>query len=149
MPKLIWSVVCYRGVIDEESKKISLLDIPEAINLPPEVADKFEADSADNAVHMPLQVNHVSWWQRTKPEKAEHFVVRHAIYSPERKRLATNDMAVDLETTLRARTLLRFAGIPLQGLGPHEFTVSVSTHGKRWRKVASIPFDVNRKEESD
>jgi hypothetical protein len=145
VPKLIWSVLCRHGIIEAETNKISLVDIPEALYLPPDAISDIESLEPPDKVAVPIRWDHVTWWRRGNPDEPEAFIVRHTIRDPKGRMLAKGDLKVDFRGRSKARTLLRSGAMYLRGIGTYEFAVSVSIDGKRWRKVASIPFDVEPK----
>ena len=138
MAEHIWSVLCYKAVVDRDTNQVSLLDVIEdatiAIPSPPKGVDLFA---------MPFPICVASTWMRSNLSKPETFSVRVVVVPPQGSEIPSSAVLVadDLETKMRLRTFMKVRAIPLRGGGIYRFAVEQRVRDEDpWRREASIPL---------
>lgn len=134
MAEHLWSVLCHKASIDRDSNVVSLL----------EVAESFEIGGIpkDAKVVVPLNLELVSFWTRSKPEERETATSRYWLVEPDGTRFSGGESTIDLTTGGRSRTIVRMNGLPLTGPGVYTFNVDLKGPDGRWMEVAKIPLEV-------
>ncbi len=137
----VWTVICSRSVIDEESKNISLMDIVEQVTISAESAKQKET-------LLPLPFEVVTLWAREAASGKSETEARLRLLSPENKEIHHQSYRVDLQDHPRMRTRIRVPGLPFLGAGIYTFCVDLRRQdGETWREVAHIPLQVQIEEE--
>ncbi|MDO8433371.1 MAG: hypothetical protein Q7S58_13285 [Candidatus Binatus sp.] len=138
MIRHVWSVLCARSIIDNESNNISLLEVLEqlAVTAPPGQAALSQTDK----ISVPLNSELVTLWTRSGdvPEQSR---ARIRIVNAGGDELHVSEIAVDLTKHARLRSRARLNGLAIRGPGVHEFRVSLEEQG-RWEEVARIPLQI-------
>lgn len=141
MPKHIWSVLCYKGCLDQYTNQVSLLDVIENISLRP------TGPAPSGNVHIPIQMNLVSLWMRSDLNSPETFETRIIVKAPDGFEHPSNELVADLQTHTRIRTFRRFEILPYRGPGLYEFIVEYrGTASDAWNSVVAVPLDVRVEE---
>lgn len=139
MARHVWSVLCSKGVVDEQSNQISLLDVLEHVSFEVASLPKQEGDNI-RLVHFPCQL--ISLWTRSDhdvPELAECRLYLLKWDGSESKRVP---MEVDLRKSPRFRSTFRMEGVPL-GTGLLWFVVECrSSADDTWIEAARVPLEV-------
>lgn len=139
MPEHIWSVLCYKGCLDQYSNLVSLLDVIEGIQL----RSIGPLPAGEKAfVGLPFQLNLVSLWARAAPDTPEKFSVRALVVKPDGAEVVPQVFIDgDLTEKRRLRTFMRLDALPFGGPGVYRFAVECRSDDE-WRRVASIPLEV-------
>lgn len=140
MPEHIWSVLCYKGCLDQYTNQVSLLDVVEGVTIRTIGAPPRKAKN----VAMPFNLNIVSMWlpaDRSIPEKIQ---VRVVVIAPDGTEISPGGyLEGDLTSRPRLRTFMRFSAVPYHGGGTYRFAVEYrGSEGDQWRRVASLPMDL-------
>jgi hypothetical protein len=144
MAKHVWSVLCVKGVTDNQTNQISLLDVLESVRVVP---DGKERVGEGDLFHFPCQI--VSLWRRSDaavPETSECRVVAissaHSEGSAEEARLSAV-LIVDLSRTPRFRGTFRIDSLPLRQ-GILFFRVDHrASEAEAWIEVATLPLTID------
>ena len=152
MARHVWSVLCYKSVIDRDENQISLLAVTERLilNQSPEEYELLEkgllkAKEQDKALAVPVTLELANWWVRSDPEKPEAMPARVRIIAQDGWEFPRQDMKVDLEHATGQRIRLKIDTFLFRGFGLYWFLVE-SKPGKRWRTDARIPLEVVKAE---
>jgi len=135
MPQLIWSVLCSKGCLDSYSNQVSLLDVIEGLNI--------KTNQPEGRLHIPVQMNLVSFWMRSDPGAPETFEARANLLMPDGTELPGLALSGDLQTNQKLRTFMRIEGLEIREPGPHWLAVEYRTSTEsEWVRVAKVPLDV-------
>ncbi len=138
MIKHIWTVLCKKSVIDQETNNLSLYEILEKITV------EIKAERSPE-IQIPLEFEIISMW--TKISKRDYVgKFRINMMSPEGKKLGEsieNEISIPANIP-RLRTRLKIKGITLIGSGNYYFDI-YSIQGEKTEKVASVPLEVELK----
>jgi hypothetical protein len=136
MIRHIWSVLCSKGSVDQQTNAVSLFEVIEELQL-------RIAPDAEFPMVAPLPVLLVSYWSRVDREVPLQGEQRLRLISPGGEELGSFVGDIDLESAGRSRSFARFPGNRLGGAGRHEWEVAWRIKGEEdWNVAASIPFDL-------
>jgi hypothetical protein len=139
MAEHVWSVLCYKGCIDQFTHQVSLLDVYEELTLSPV---QPRTDSPPIGAAFRGQCDIVSLWWRSKPGTKERARMRVRLARPDGI-IGPEDVPIeiDLETGERARTVLKIEALPFWGTGVYRFLVELEgPEPNVWHQCASIPL---------
>lgn len=140
MIKHIWSVLCQKSSVDQQSNNVSLFDIFEAleVGVNPTVGTKASDDPKFN---IPIQYQIVTLWTvaGTKNDSGE---IRITLINPDGKEkiLVNTDLRFPPEKK-RMRTINQIQGLPADKSGDYHFIVELKQEEK-FQKVADLPLEV-------
>jgi hypothetical protein len=139
MLKHIWTVLCQKSVIDQESNNISLYDVVEKVSVEAEVAKEMKEFS------FPLSFEIVSLWAKVGNEKytGKYRVEAHAPNGNLIGQPIINEVTVPADIR-RVRTRLKVNGIVLSESGDYSIEIFY-IEGKIEKKVTSVPLEVELK----
>lgn len=143
MAKLIWSVLCKRGILDKRTNNVSLIDALE--NLEFRSSDPIEEEKQWKL--LPIEITLVSFITRTDYNEPERSKLRIQIASPDgrihKKSIITD---VNLIEHQRFRNFAMMRQVAFWASGIHKFVVSLQGENDKWTKSAEIPLDIRQKE---
>jgi hypothetical protein len=143
----VWTVLCYKACIDQESKQVSLLDVTENVQLGVDHADferhiKAGTEGVQIAVGSPLTL--FSWWVRSELDQPEEARARLSAATPDGKLIPSHtEVRIDLSTARGSRVKISVGAIPWGGEGRYWWIVEGQEEGKDWSEVARIPLMVS------
>lgn len=142
--KNLWSVVCYKGVIDKETNQISLIDVMDTITLAPEHKERLENELVKHEiVLLPVKMQLVGLWERTNRDQPEVGEVRGRLIAPNGKVVAEHLMPINLVDHVAWRFIIKFPAFPYTGLGVYPLVIHWrSKGGKRWKKEVELGVTV-------
>jgi hypothetical protein len=135
----VWTVLCSKSSIDNDSNNISLFEVLEqvSVEVPPGV------QISDEGINVALQFEMISLWSRSdinQPEKGE---ARFDFRAPSGRTQEGKIVEINLTEYERFRTRQRFSSIPLDSEGVYEFHVHCRPDpGAEWSSVANVPLHV-------
>lgn len=137
----IWSILCRRSVIDNETNNISLYDVLEELGI--EVTVKGQAPQ-DLPINIPIDYEVVSMWMKDKKEIHEKGDIDIEIVNPQGKVLKNIPQAVEIASgSQRLRSRMRIAGFGATGSGIYLFRVKMKQgKEKEYKTVAELPLEV-------
>lgn len=133
----VWTVLCSRSVIDQDSNNITLFEVLEQLTItgPPLVTGEVGV--------VPIACELVTLWSRTRDNQASRGYGRAVLLSPSETVIREQEYDIDLTVHARTRHRVRLHGLPIQEAGRYRFRVDVRDEGEReWRTVASVPLEV-------
>lgn len=145
MPKHIWSVLCYKGCLDQFTNQVSLLDVIEIITI------RSKTKPAEPGPHasVPIKMHLVSLWTRSHPDRAETVVTRILIQAPDGSKIPGSEVTLELEKP-SLRNFMSFTTMPFRGPGQYIFVVQYrSEPTEPWQVAVSIPIEVRVEGASD
>lgn len=131
----VWSILCDKVVIDQETNNLSL-DVIDQINIP---AAEFPEGGRRL---VPIRLSVVSFWYRRQLDHPARVNTRIRYVDPDQKEIGTIKLDVDLTNAHRARSIARMGGVPITRAGFYRFIVEVESETKEWKEVASVPLEV-------
>jgi len=141
MPEHIWSVLCYKGCVDQYTNQVSLLDVIEGIRIQP----IREPPQISKVLAMPFPLHLVSSWIRSQLDIPERIQIRAAVIAPDGSEVHQKPwLDGDLESKPRLRSLIRFPSMPYRGPGLYRFAVEYrNSDDQSWQRVASVPMELD------
>jgi hypothetical protein len=128
----VWSVLCTRAVIDNETNIISLFDVVEQIAV---VGPGGEGVA-------PVSLEMVTLWSRESLEEATRGRARLRIVGPDGMQIGNPiEHDVDLTNFVRIRNRFRMAAFPVIGPGKYSLVVEIEQNDA-WRQVANVPVQL-------
>ena len=130
----VWTVVCSRAVIDQDTNNISIQNVIEQLNI-------FAEPKPDGVIPSRLEV--VTLWIRADPNTPCRGQMRLTFRSPSNRVIGTFDRPIDLSEHERLRSRIRFEGVAAEESGRHHFYVELQNEGEsEWRQVAAVPLAI-------
>ena len=139
--KVIWSVIAESSAIDRETNRVSLFNILEEAHLPqpPDRSDDPEIIPA-----VPAKYVVVTLFGRTTASEGETKQARLAVALPDGKVVESDPLIdVDLDTTLRLRSVVNLTAIPLGGEGEYRFQIQEPDENGSWRSMFEVPLHID------
>jgi hypothetical protein len=137
MPRHVWSVLCLKGVLDQYTNTVSLLETIESMKITPETS------LPDRRINIRAAMHLVSLWCRGDRDTPESFEVRSVIVLPSGSEVPGVPMQAGLQEHRRIRTFMRMQTMPFEGAGQYGFSVEYrSAPTEPWTRVATVPVDV-------
>ena len=134
MIKHIWTVICSQVVLDKYTNNLSFHNVIERITINEKPVEKLV---------IPIELMVASFWVRPNQGNPEQCRIRVNFISPSQKKLAENNMELNLDEHLRVRSILRLQGLPAPEEGDYNFQVEIYTEaGKGWETVAVVPLEI-------
>lgn len=137
----IWSILCQKSVIDNDTNNLSLIDTLEELT----VGLKVQSGIAiAEEVNVPIPYEVVSFWVRDDSSATINPLLRLELFNPSNKKTKTFEHKIEFpKGTKRLRSRLKIIGIGVTIPGTYKFVVSIKEEeSKSFMKVAEIPLDV-------
>jgi hypothetical protein len=131
----VWTVVCTRTVIDQQTNNISLFEVLEQIQLsgPP---------LPSSGVVLPTNFEVVSFWTRSADADPERGRARLRFASPTGQVINESEYEIDLSTFVRTRTIAKMSGFPISAPGRYYFQVDLRNEAGAWEAQARVPVTI-------
>ncbi len=135
MPQHVWSILCTKASIDNQSNNVSLFEVIEQLTI--------RGAPQSQEFLLPGTFELVSLWVRTDPAVPESAAMRIQLQRPDGSLKGGGTMDVNLTSALRNRTLAKMNGLPLLGAGRYCFIVESKLASEAvWTLCARIPVEV-------
>lgn len=146
MIKHIWSVLCRKSVIDNDSNNISLFDVFEQLGVNVEIKD---LKKVPEKVNIPIDYEIVSLWLTPKRKKTIKADVEVEVVNPDQNQVKTFRQKLEIPPKFkRMRSRLRVKGLTIEKPGDYTFKVKIKEESKKdYKVVAELPLEVNLKKE--
>lgn len=140
--KHIWSVLCRRSIIDNETNNISLNDVLEQLTIGVKV--KQQASPIPEGINIPIDYEIVSMWMRENEKGHVQADTEIEIIQPNGKSAKTFPQKIDMpEKIIRSRTRYRINGFIANMPGRYWFRVKIRDENrKEFKTVSEVPLDV-------
>ena len=143
--KVLWAVLCESSVVDQETNRISLLNILEGIRVP-EPLDAIAEESSLPAA--PVNCDLFILFARSDPEAGEQGKGRIRMLFPADTPGAklpdpAPEFAVDLTAAQQHRVRLRFPVVPYYKQGTYHFSIEAADAADGWQPLFEIPLEVS------
>ena len=140
MIKHIWSVLCQKSSVDQQSNNVSLFDIFEAleVNINP-VPNVERPENLEFNLSVQYQV--VTLWSKIDAKNAEG-QVRITLINPDNKEKILVESELKFPSDKRRmRSINQIQGLPVNKSGDYYFIVELKQKEK-FEKVAELPLEV-------
>lgn len=139
MIRHIWTVICSKSVIDQDTNSISLLEVLEQLNISgPKLPKK-----KDKVVTIPLNFEVVTLWSRVSDDQPCRGNARIILFAPSGKKIKEFKHNVDLTTYKRFRNRVKIIGFPFPESGIYNFQIQIKEEkDSNWKEVANIPLQL-------
>lgn len=143
MARYVYSVLCKRGIVDQSTNLLSLIDVLEGVEAAGPVRPIDPVTENPESVAIDLDAMLVTVWARSNLAKPEPGIVaRTVVFGPDGKRVGgSGEQALQLETFENFRAFTTIPKLPVSQDGRYEFAVQVRS-GKGWRTVGKVPLSV-------
>jgi len=139
MLRHIWSVVCAKAIIDQESNNVSLLEVLEEVGIELEVQDKGSPPEGG----IPFPFEWITLWARPEFGKPTSGQVKDVVLSPSGKVIFEREYGIDLSAHERFRFRRGFRNLPVRESGQYQFCTQVRDEKKKvWQDVSSVPLTI-------
>ena len=133
----VWTVLCRSSVVDNETKRMSLLDVVEEIHI-------SERPQPKGVVRGPFQI--VSLWARRNFSKPGKGNARVSLIGPTDAQISQTQYGVDLSSpdSHRYRYRLYLDAFPARETGRYTFRVELrQEESNTWELVAAVPVELD------
>jgi hypothetical protein len=130
-----WCVLCTRCITDSSSNNVTLTDVVEQINVPPDAPIPGTA---------PVQMDFVCLWYRSNPTQPARATARTSLIRPDGTS-SPNPVLVTIDLTQfqRLRSIIRIPAIEIISSGFYYFRVELRLDGEdNWRPISRVPLQV-------
>ena len=138
--KHIWSVVCKKSTIEQETNLISLFDSLEQLN----VQTNGDKPAGVDVVNVPMENEVVSFWFRENVNQLEKYSIKIEIIDPDNRVLNTYDNIMEFPKGMRRiRARVKSIAIPVTKSGIYFYRVSFKkVDEKDFSEAVKIPVEV-------
>lgn len=147
MMKHIWSLLCRKSVIDQETKNLSVYDILEQLTI--DVKIKKDKKEEVVKVNIPIEYEVISFWSKEKETAGFKGKIKLEIISPIGEVKKTFEQPLEIpKDKRRLRSRFRIKGFIADLEGIYLFRISHKEKKKdRYIKMSEVPFEVFLKKE--
>ena len=143
--KALWAILCESSIVDQETNRISLLNILEGIRVPEPLAAIAEESSLPAA---PVNCDLFILFARSDPESGERgngrIRVQFPADTPPAKIPApAPEFEVDLTSAQQHRVRIRFPVLPYYKQGSYLFVIEAADAAGGWDQLFEIPLEVS------
>jgi len=146
MIKHIWSILCRKSIVDNETNNISINDVFEQLS----VDLKIKKDDADKLkqINIPIGFEVISMWVKNDKTNFKGNL-NVEIFNPKGIVVRNFEQPLEMpETMKRLRSRLRIMGLVVEEPGDYIFKVNVKELGqKHYKLVSELPLEINLKKE--
>jgi hypothetical protein len=136
MIKHIWTIVCSKASIDEQSHNASVFNVLEQINVLEEIRDPKPV--------LAFSFEVLTCWIRENSEIPCRGRQRLTLIDPQNEQLAHIELDINLAKTERARNRFQLNGLPLSIAGRYFFRTDFQEDGESdWQTVHEYPLTIN------
>lgn len=142
MIKHIWSVLCQKSSVDQQSNNVSLFDVFEALEVDINPAPNIKSPS-NSEYNIPVQYQVVTLLSKIKTDpKDTQYNIRITLVNPdEKEKILVDQNLTFVANKKRMRSINQIQGLPVNKSGDYHFIVELKEDGK-FEKVADLPLEV-------
>jgi len=152
--KHVFSALCSKSIIDRETNQLSLINVPEGIEISPISESEYKDNTIPISGGGQYVMELVCLWRRSDFSVSEKGHARLVVKSPSGEKVSEVDIPINLETSAQSRNIIKFPAFSFKGPGTYIYVLQQQkgTEKKpRWITVAEIPFGItfSQKQPSD
>jgi hypothetical protein len=138
--KHIWSILCERSSIDQNTNNISLFNVLEQINVDKKVLEM--AKTSQKSVIATINYQLITLWQKEAEKKKINFEQKIEVVDANGKILASAPKRLEIPASqTRIRAINNFEGLPITGMGEYAFKIYLKDeYDEKYKIYASIPL---------
>ena len=138
--KHVWSVLCRNYIVDETSKNLSLIDLPNRMSFKGDLPDKRPFE-----VPLPTEMYFLSTWisEQGDEEKTHHVIVK--VIDPTGAEIGNFELDFDMKPIKGHVTIGTLSSMLYTEDGVYFFDVCVQVSNE-WTVIASIPIELVHEE---
>ena len=144
----VWSVICEKSIIDNETKNLSLMNCLErlVVTVEPKPGVKI-SDKDKSKINLPINYEVASFWYRTDSTNKEIFWVKTLLVAPSNDKLNENEKQLEMKKSVeRLRSRMRVSGLTLRGSGLYFIKIFIKENKKdKYKQVAKLPLEISLK----
>jgi hypothetical protein len=147
MPRLVLAAFCERGIIDQTSNHLTIINQMEEVEIarPPErlllAVGARDGKPPTRSWSVPVRCAFVAVWEREIPGVPEVTVMTVDLVAPGGKAVAEFRAILDMRKTKRSRHIAVLPQLPVMGEGTYLFRVRARS-GAKWRQYQTVTFYV-------
>ncbi len=141
MIKHIWSVLCQKSSVDQQSNNVSLFDVFEALEVDISPASNVKVPDDNPEFNIPVQYQVVTLWTRTDTKNAEGQIQITLVNPYGKEKILVNSELKFPSDKRRMRSINQIQGLPVNKSGDYHFIVELKQEEK-FQKVADLPLEV-------
>jgi hypothetical protein len=139
MAKLNWVIFCERAVIDSASNSLSVMNVLDEVHAMRPTADQIKA-AAGRPMATALACAVVTYWERSKPKRAENGQMMLRLINPKGKTLIESlTQSLDLRKAFRSRLIANLPALPIDSEGTYLWRVYLRSK-RQWKPVGEVSF---------
>jgi hypothetical protein len=133
----IWTIICEKSIIDQETNNISLYNVLEQITItrPADIAEERPGI-------IPIKHEVVTLWMREQIDQPIRAMARMKLESQSGQVWPANEFEVDLSEHVRMRTILRSDQLLFDTPGIYHFQIEIQKPDEHWENVGKIPLQI-------
>ena len=141
----IWSIICSKSIIDQESNNLSLLNVIEQLTVDAKKIESSGRDEKNRVYVVPIEMTLVSRFKKVVDPKEKIFLeAQYRQFDPDKRLLGTLDTQFEMGNGIknfRLRNL--FNNLPITKSGTYTFVINLREKGENaFIEVATIPLDI-------
>lgn len=132
----LWSVLCSKSIVDNDTNNISLFELIEDLTI----------ENFSGARLTQVEYEITSCWFRESLEKEEDNEYRINLITPSGKDKGGPEIKLHFKKGInRIRSRSLFHAFPVEEMGIHRFKISLKDQKGKYKEVASIPITLKEK----
>lgn len=151
---IIWSVICKKAIVDDQTKLISIIDILEKLILDIDIEkapDEIKQTYKDGAWEKPIQVQGditvASYWELSKENRKQELTVETRIFDFNNRELAMGQLTFNVDAiTSYQRTFVKLPTFPVVGSGRYQVESSLVSKDGNLLSQSTLPIIVEVRE---
>jgi len=143
MAKVVWGILCRKGILDKYTNSVSLIDVIESVQVTErKVGDEIPANEVPTIL---MGMSLVYLLERSRKDIPERPTCRVRITSPKNKQNYGPEIELDIESSVRSRYFAGISALPADGAGRYKFELQERTVDKndrtRWKVISTTVLD--------
>ncbi len=143
--KNIWSILCKKAIVDEQTKLVSLIDIIEKIVLEINFSGKdmiLRESFDEKPIQIPGEITIASFWSIAEEDRGKECVLETVLKDHNSNRLGNNKISFKTgKEQNHHRTLVRLNSFLVTGSGP--YTITSLLKNQKGKVLAKKDLQVN------
>jgi hypothetical protein len=138
---LIWSLICERAVVDQNSNAISLINVLEALKVS---RPQKSSEEKGSGIVIPIVFYIVSFWLVDERSRHEEREIKIEIWGPTKKIKEFSNDFIAPDKIKRVRLCMVMNGLPIDGEGEYRFKIFIrKKEQEKYLLASEIPLDVS------